>query len=603
MPCLTPLGINKLKDMLTTDGSKLSQLARMETAKRKEVINKFMGDNTDYVNYEIEKRLVAKTTESLKNWVEKEVTRPKVKSDILKRIGKLAESINDPKRLSLLTNEKARTKLIEDLIAHKIGVAVSQEEAGVIIELASEAETARKELTKIANAETKYGKAYNLTQRGISLEESLKESGITKAEYNKITEERIQKGLLIYKYVDYMDKVKNEAFALKKEDFTRGWYEASLKTAKEVFDSFRAVLSSGELGFIFRQGLKSMYYNPKIWFRNSIESMSNAIKGFKNIDFKSTVMAEILTRPNYLSGHYKEAGLAINTVEDYYKNTYVERVIEADRPNIFQNLGQRYIKFSQDTYLIYLYKLRADMFDAHWDKLQESGVEYKKIGEFFNNLTGRGEGAFQKKAGGLMFAPKYVQSQINSFTKMFTETNPTIRMEYFKNFASMLAGTMTILYLSFLMGADIEKDPRSTNFGRITLPNGYIIDITGGLATYIILVSRIITGEKLTGKGKKVKLGSFGQEDAKDLIANFMFSKGSPAVSMTVALMNRELYGGKELTPASFAGSLMPIFGQEAYEKLTDDNIEALDKLLLTTSAFFGLSSYSPSAFDKRRTK
>jgi hypothetical protein len=167
----------------------------------------------------------------------------------------------------------------------------------------------------------------------------------------------------------------------------------------------------------------------------------------------------------------------------------------------------------------------------------------------------------------------------------------------------MLGGTALIIGLASAMGAEVEDDPRSTKFGRVTFPNGYVMDFSGGLASYVVLMSRLLTGKKKTGKGKVRDLGSFGVENAQQLIANFAFSKGSPQVSLATALLNRELFGGEELTPTSLAASLMPIFGQEAYDKLTDEDTEALGKLLLTTSAFFGLSSYNPNDFDKKRSK
>jgi hypothetical protein len=612
MACLTPLGIDKLKEMLSTNGTKLSQLARMETVARKAKITEAMGkENTDYINYEIEKRLISKTTKPLMNWVEREVTAPKQRADILKRVGKLVASIKDENSLKLLTNKKSRDALLEDLIAHKLGVGVTQEETATIMDLALNADTARKEITEVANAKTDYGKAYSLMARNVDEAQALKDAGITKAQYDKITEQRITAGTEIAKYMDYMDKLKQDAGALKKEDFTRdkSWWETYKKISSEVFNSVRSVMASGELGFIFRQGLKTLYYDPKTWGRNSLEAIQNAGKSFKNINFKATVMAEIMTRPNYLSGHYAEAKLAINTIEDYYQNSWIERIVAGDRPNFLQTAGQVYKKFSEDTYLTFMFKTRADLFDAHWEKLQDAGVGYEGMGEFFNNLTGRGTGVIggkgNKKGFGeyFMFAPKYTQSQMNSFTKMFSEKNPTLRMEYFKNTASLLAGTATILALGALFGFEPELDPRSTKFGRIVFPNGYVMDITGGLTTYTALVSRIATGKSKSGKGKVYELGGYGRDNATDLILRFLTSKGSPQVSIFTSMMNRELFGGKEITPASFTASLAPIFGQEAYDDLTDENIEAFEKLMLVSGAFFGLSSWHPDNFKKGRKR
>jgi hypothetical protein len=253
--------------------------------------------------------------------------------------------------------------------------------------------------------------------------------------------------------------------------------------------------------------------------------------------------------------------------------------------------------------------MRADLFDAHWEKLEQAGAEYEAIGEFFNNLTGRGTGKIGGKAGErgfggyFMFAPKYVQSQLNSLTKMFTEKNDAIKLEYFKNTASLLAGTATVVMLATLFGGEVEDDPKSSKFGRIVLPNGYILDFSGGLSSYVVLTARVLQKKIKTAKGNIRELGSYGTKTPLELILNFLTSKGSPQVSIFSSLINRELYGGEELNAKNFAASLSPIFSQEAYDKLTNENLEALDKLVLSMAAFFGLSSYNPEDFDKKRTK
>lgn len=603
MPCLTPTGIENFKKMLTTEGTKLSDLVKMDAKLRKSKIEEFMGKGmTDYINNKIEQKMTAKTKETLLNWVKKEVEPVRSSSDILKRISNIGDELKSKQSMNVL---------LEDLVAHKIGVAITKEEAGTIFDLATKAEDARKEITAIASADKPYGKAYNLMKKGISEVDALKESGLSKQDYKKITDERIAKGVEVYKYVNFMHKIKGEALQLKKSDWTKNWYVATGKLYKEIFDSFRAIMSSGDLGFIFRQGIKTLYYDPKTWKQNGLEAIDNAIKGAKNVDFKSLTMAEILTRPNYLSGHYREAGLAINTIEDYFENSFIERIMDAKegkKANILQEAGQRYIKFSQDTYLTYLYKTRADLFDAHWEKLHQSGAEYKAIGDFFNNITGRGRGIIGGGVSGnkgfgeyFMFAPKYTQSQINTFTKIFSEKNKTLRLEYLKNFATFLAGTTTALYLASLMGAKIELDPRSTKFGRISLPNGYVLDIAGGLPAYIVLASRLKAGTKKPN-GAIVDTGDFGNT-AQDLISNFMFSKGNPQVSLAMSILNNKLYSGEKLTVQNQIASMMPILGQEVAGKLTDEQLSILEKIALSASAFFGISSYNANSNKQYKSK
>jgi hypothetical protein len=613
MACLTPYGIEKLKKMLTTKGSKLSELVRMESAKRKSVIEKHMGEeNVEYINYSIEKKLVSKTTAPILNWAEKEITAPHQRADVLKRVGRLQDAINDKNSLELLTNDKAKEAYLEDLISHKIGISVTQEETAIIMDLALNADKARDDIKEIANTKTPYGKAHSLMARGYSEEEALKEAGTTKAEYKKVEDARAEAGAEVYKYTAFMDRMKQEADALKLADFGKSLTSATWELKKEVLESVRSIWASGDMGFLFRQGLKSLYKDPKVWAKNSLDAINNVIKGFKNVDFKAVVMAEIMTRPNYLSGHYQEAGLAINTVEDYYRNSWIERITDSETPNFFQNLGQRYMKMSQDTYLVYLYKMRADLFDAHFDKLQEAGAEYKGIGEFINNLTGRGSGMIAGQGGKtgigseLFFSARYTQSQLNSFSKIASEKNATLKKEYIKNLASLVAGTASVLLMSSLMGFEVELDPKSTKFGRLILPDwlgGYVLDITGGLATIVVLLARIISRKTKTGKGEVKELGGFGRDNASDLVIRYFTNKGSPAMSIATTIIDDELYGGKELTTASFARSLTPIVEREITEKMTDEELNLAGKVLLSAFEYFGLGSYKPSSYGGKKKK
>lgn len=604
MPCLTPTGIEKLKEMFKSKGSGLGDLAQMDTATRKKIIAQFMGEeNADFINYEIEKRLTAKSVEVLENWAKKEIMSPKEKTDVLKRIAKLESTLSDKNSLNLITNKESREIFLEDLIAHKIGVAVTQAEAGTIMELAKNANSARKELEKIASAKTNYGKAYNEIKQGKPQEQALKDNKISQAEYDKITKEREEKGLEIYKYVNFMQQTKDNINALKKSDFVNNWWKALGKVPKEVFNTFRFSLASGELGAATRQGLGVLIKDPNIWKKNTREMLNNARAGLlDNTDFKSAVLAEIMTRPNYLSGFYKEAGLAINTVEDYAPSAWIERMINTDNPNIFQAIGQRYVKFSQDTFTAYAFQNRADLFDAYWTKLEQMGADYKEIGEYFNNLTGTGKGQIAEKASGVMFAAKYTQSQVNMLTKIITANNPEIRWEYFKNFATMVGGTAALIFLSKLFGGEVEDDPRSTKFGRLVLPNGYVMDITGGKAAYVILLSRLVDKAFVSMKWKKDTKYK-GKANAQELLSRFMFSKAAPQISIPISILDQKLFGGEKMTLESFGQSLLPIFMQEAVEKFTDDDLEVFDKFMMTLGAFFGLSSYNPDDFDKRKTK
>jgi len=611
MPCLTPSAKEKLRTLLSTEGTKLSDLAKMGTVKSKAILVDAMGKETgEWINYEIEKRKIMKTTESLKNFIKGEALGNKQKSDVLKRISKFADALNDPEKMKMVGTVGARNQLIEDVIAHKIGVAVTEEEAGIIMDLAKKAQSGREELAKTFKSNKKYAIAFTEIQKGTKKADALEKAGISQEQYDSVTEERAKHGANIYEYSQYMDALKQESYKLKASDWSENWYEASKKLVTQIIDTIpRYIQASGDMGAPTRQGQKAGYYDPRIWHKNNMELFNNAKNAIsKNLDFKSIVMAELLSRPNAIEGIYEKSGLAVQTLEDYYSNSLVEPLFdgkEGQKKNIFQEAGQRYNKFSQDTYLTYLYKLRADLFDAHVDTLEKAGAEYKEIGEFINNLTGRGEGAVAEKGRGIMFAARYTQSQINSIGKIFdTQISAPIRKAYIKNLASQSAGILTLVLLSTLFGGKPEEDMTSSNWGRIKLPNGYVFDVSGGVTSWVVLLARAVFQHKKTQKGKIRKLGDYGVERWDQLLWQQMVNKGSPAVSTVMSIFNRSLYGGKDLTFANFLWQQIPIVGQDITEKWSDEDLGVADKFLYSILSELGISGYNPEHFDKeRRTK
>jgi hypothetical protein len=156
--------------------------------------------------------------------------------------------------------------------------------------------------------------------------------------------------------------------------------------------------------------------------------------------------------------------------------------------------------------------------------------------------------------------------------------------------------TGSVIALAGLHGAvETEEDPRSSDFGKIKVGDTRL-DISGGIASYVILLSRILSGEiKSSNTGAIKKLGNnYTSTSGFDLTANFIRNKLSPLASLIIDVLTGENAVGEKKTPTqSVIDRFKPMFLKDAYEVLTEDP-EA--KILIPFALFGGgLSTYSIS--------
>ena len=505
-------------------------LSRMNSAERHEYFKNFLGeDNAKNVNALFEKNILAKNRwDGMLKWA-KEVSgiKPEVRRDLVSKIEKMRTSKNG----NMLSPSEEKD-FLQDLASSKLGVDVSFDEAKKISEL-SEIATKAKEA---AGDFTDFDK---------------------RVEYgNKLID--------MYEYVGSLKPAKG-----------------AIEQATNIANIPRAIMSTFDLSAPFRQGFgmisrKNFWLNLKPMVKAALDE-----KAFKQIQ------ADIITRPNYVS--MKKSGLRLTGLGD----KLAEREEEFMTTLLDKIPG---IRGSERAYTGFLSKLRADMYDDFIRKADLAGEDIrpgsqatKDIADMINNFTGAGKvGKLDQSApilNALFFSPRKIAAtvqKLNPQRYLDQRISPTARKEALRNLVGMIGVSSSILTMAQLAGAEVEIDPRSSDFGKVKIGNTRF-DVTGGDGNYAVLLARLITNQtKATTSDIIRTLGEdYGAPTRGDTLVKFFRNKLSP----TASFIGDWLYGTDALgNPFNITDELknriMPLSISNAIETAQEDPTMAIPAYL-----------------------
>lgn len=412
---------------------------------------------------------------------------------------------------------------------------------------------------------------------------------ITIEEARKITE-LSNKIKSLENFTDKAGRIKYGRAKLDLIDYVNSLNPKRANVVENVLGLPRAAMSSFDLSAPLNQGWGVI--SRKEWWDN----LAPMIKAFSRESAFRDIQADIITRPNYKLA--KRAGLRLS---DLSENLF-------EREEIFMTTLLDKIPgmaASQRAYIGFLNKLRMDSFDDLIKKAKLAGEDVglgskdlEDIANVVNAFTG-GYGQTNALVNAALFSPRKLQSTIKIIdprTYIDPKTSKTARKAAIRNLLGSLAMTGSVIALAGLHGAvETEEDPRSSDFGKIKVGDTRL-DISGGIAGYVILLSRILSGEiKSSNTGAIKKLGNnYTSTSGFDLTANFIRNKLSPLASLIIDVLTGENAVGEKKTPTqSVIDRFKPMFLKDAYEVLTEDP-EA--KILIPFALFGGgLSTYSIS--------
>lgn len=300
----------------------------------------------------------------------------------------------------------------------------------------------------------------------------------------------------------------------------------------------RTLKSTLDLSAPLRQGLYFATSHPKDFARSFKKMFGYAFseKKFAN------AMQDLPKRQNYLK--MREAGIDFTDMDGIGQS---EEAFMSNLVNKVPALGS-VVRGSARSYTGFLNNLRADVFDTIYNNGVKAGLAndekfLKDLGGLVNAGTGRGDWSkvlgsqFGSKANAaspllntVFFSPRLMASRLTLMNPNYYRTlHPALRKEAAKSSVAMVANGMTILGLFKLMGADVETDPRSSDFGKIKYGNTRY-DPWGGFQQYATYIARMISNEtKSTSTGEVRNLDEgYGAKGRAGVSERFVRSKLAP---------------------------------------------------------------------------
>ena len=343
----------------------------------------------------------------------------------------------------------------------------------------------------------------------------------------------------------------------------------------------RTLKASFDFSAPFRQGM-FLVGRKEFW-----KAMPGMFKSFFSEGKFHEIQEEIRNRPTY--DLMNKAGLQITRPdatlaqrEEAFVSQFAEKI-----PGV---------RHSERAYLAFLNKLRADVFDDFVRKGEALGIDriqdphyLRSAAKFINAATGRGDIKMVSRNAQLLanvfFSPKLMASRfqlLNLDPTFYASLHPRVRVEAAKSGLIYASTVLTMLGIAGAAGANVETDPRSSDFAKIKVGNTRF-DVTGGFQPYARFFAQFLTGQqKGINDGVVRNVGmtfpfirdrlpgqdqpAFKPTTRKDLVYNFLENKESPNMNEITRLLRETDPVGN---PLGSQGSLLP----DLYSKATGDKV------------------------------
>lgn len=381
------------------------------------------------------------------------------------------------------------------------------------------------------------------------------------------------------------------------------WDKAG-KFAKGVLSVPRGIMTTGDLSFGLRQGgvLGSRY--PAEWAEANARGAKYAVnpkafeKGMTDLANLKDASGELLAPT------FQKMGLSLPAVtgksEEAFGNT---SILES---KALKKVGVGHVVAGSDrAFSGTAAELRANVAKKIIDGY--GGVaalkdwttkDFEDLGRVLNTATGRGMGKtggwFEKAAPTLsdtLFSARLWKSRLDLLNPIYyAKLSPAARKVAMQSSGSFVALTSAVLGAAAAAGADVELDPRSSDFGKIKIGNTRY-DIMGGLQQNIVLATRELTGQKknsITGEvtsfapgvrigedGKPISWGegepSFGGATRTKVLGDFVTNKETPVLSTLTRIGTGKDIAGNPVNPWAEIGKLfLPLGVADTYSAAKD---------------------------------
>lgn len=272
---------------------------------------------------------------------------------------------------------------------------------------------------------------------------------------------------------------------------------------------------------------------------------------------------------------------------------------------------------AERAFVVYLNKLRADVFDSIMDKWTREGRSFipgskkmitegdiKALATYINAATGRGDlGAFEGAAMWLsrgFFSPRLLIARYQVLAQFFAPNTPwLVRQEMAKDLATYYGAGITLLTLADLSGlAEVELDPRSADFGKMRIGDTRI-DIWGGHQQMARYMTQFATGQTKSSTGEIYDI------DRMEVVTRYLRSKLSPSAGFGLNLAFEEDMKGDKFDLLSWntvAETFTPLFLQDIHEAVKENGLKGLAYAPLSFLGA-GVQTYTTAAEERNRER
>jgi len=349
----------------------------------------------------------------------------------------------------------------------------------------------------------------------------------------------------------------------------------------EIANLPRAVIASGELSASLRQmvivaprypgraavatwtGARAAW--STLWYRDYALTMDKAIHASPLAPIREQAKLYIAPLTGTVRMYKKEEAFMSSVLQrlarDWPQFSLLKKIVTAPAMPI-----AKLTQISEAAFITTLNKMRVDVFDKYamlWGP-KATQRELRALAEVINIGTGRG--VMPRPIEGMvpilntvMFSLRLQLARVEALAWPVTlwKYPPRVRRMVIGNIVAFLGTVASILGICELgkIGT-VEKDSRSADYMKLRVGNTRL-DPWGGFQQYIVLISRLLSGELKTAGKRIVDI------DREDTLVRALAMKLSPAVGLVRDIFRGETFLGEELTME--AESIQ----QQAYERLT----------------------------------
>ena len=562
--CLTPQATELLKQKLKEGEITPKDLNEMDSEQRHGYFTSILGEPTaTKLNEMVESKLLLKNQQrGLVNGL---------KAAFGENHPSLRDAVSKVMRMEKILKPEESDKFMADLAAHKIGSAVTVDQAAKIYDLAKETKTALDSIPK----DSPNG-----------------------------SDERLRYGNALVALKEYQGGLKG----------TKTTIPELLKNPMEMFTRLsglsKSLVANLNNHFFGRQGWRTLFDRPDVWAKNFAKSWGDMGKELQGIDAMAPIRAEIWSRENSINGLYR-----IHKVDVGLEN---EEAIPEHLPGKIPLLGKLY-KASESAFNGAALRMRADTFDALVKEAKENGVDVRdpetNLGTLANSITARGKvdlGNHGRFINAVMFSPKYLKSELDALAAVpdylinktplgsGTEEAAFSRKKAAENVLKTAAGIAGIMVVAKMLdNKSVDTDPRSSRFGKIWVGNNHEIgfDITAGMGSLITLAARSIPTEHNgkwaqwyeTGKGRFINLDKSREIHPMDLAKDFMEQRASPLAGFALSYLDHK-YFDKDTLGQKVAKLVEPMQTSSLEEIARDkEKVDSFMYALVAGAGFMGI--------------